>query len=284
MEKMGFDEGCLLVDGGLSIYFRVYGTETDKTPILCLPGFWRSSKDFDDLAVRLGRERRVITPDMRGRGRSSYSKDVGDYEFEKLLSDVWRLLKLLGVNRVIVVGVTLGGLMGLQMAARSPHKIAGLVLNDIAPERPAKPGGGRPLPQTTEELSFDAVVAHLRGEYGAVFPGVSDDFWVALAKRGFRQTESGNFIRDYDPLTNKATMSLVERKPTFWDEWRALGEVPALVVRAELSDFMDDEVCERMIQYKPDATIKMVHGCGHPPMMDEPEFLDGLDAFLKDLS
>lgn len=73
------------------------------------------------------------------------------------------------VSRVVVVSVVLGGLIGLEVVTRRSDRVASVALNDIAPERPAKPSGTA-LPQTAEELPFDEVVAHLPEAYEASSP------------------------------------------------------------------------------------------------------------------
>jgi pimeloyl-ACP methyl ester carboxylesterase len=97
----------------MSIFYRLHGSrESRGVPVLCMHGYWRNSRDFEDLAPHLAKNRRVITPDLRGRGESDRA------------------------TKVVVLGMTLGGMVALEMASTRPDRVVGLVLNDEGPERP----------------------------------------------------------------------------------------------------------------------------------------------------
>ena len=110
---------------GLNIHYRDFGGQNDGTPIICLPGLTRNSRDFEELAQYLSNRRRVITIDFRGRGFSEYDATWQNYHPLTYVADVWRLLDLLNIGRVIVIGTSLGGLCAMQMAAQQGERIAG---------------------------------------------------------------------------------------------------------------------------------------------------------------
>ena len=130
----GYRERWLTAQDGLKLYFRDYlppggvtggGSAASATPVLCLPGVSRNSKDFAPLAQRLSQGRRVICPDYRGRGRSQYDPDWRHYHPPVYVDDIRHLLCALGVHQVHVIGTSLGGILALVMAvAMDPDILA----------------------------------------------------------------------------------------------------------------------------------------------------------------
>ncbi len=270
----------MAVDKAISLYFRVFGTATDLPPLLCLPGYWRNCRDFELLAPHLSHQRRVITPDMRGRGLSSYAQDPLEYAFGVLVEDTWRLLDFLGVERAVVLGTTLGGLMALEMASQRPDRVAGVILNDVGPERIESASQRMAGYANADELSFDEAVDRIRVQNEAFFPGFARPDWERMARRAYRQTPLGTYRRDFDLLTNKASAAMRVERPTFWAEWRGLGAIPAAVLRGELSDYLTEDLALRMALAHSGAQITTVKGRGHPPQLDEAESLNAIGELL----
>jgi pimeloyl-ACP methyl ester carboxylesterase len=119
---------------GLQLYYRDYPGDSSKVPVLCLHGLMRNCRDFEVLALRIAQGRRVITPDFRGRGRSQYDPLWMNYHPMTYVADTWALLADAGIDRVIAIGTSLGGLVVMLMAGVRAQTFAGVVLNDIGPE------------------------------------------------------------------------------------------------------------------------------------------------------
>jgi pimeloyl-ACP methyl ester carboxylesterase len=132
-----FVEHGLVLRDGLRTYCREYPASSgaaDLAPVVCLPGLTRNCRDFEDLAPQLAETRRVFTPDLRGRGRSDRDADWRRYRMDSYVADVIALLDHFALARVIIVGTSLGGLIGLCLGAAHRARLAALVLNDIGPE------------------------------------------------------------------------------------------------------------------------------------------------------
>lgn len=270
---------------GLSLHYMSYGADSARAPILCLPGLTRNARDFEDLAPRLGADRRALAPDMRGRGRSEWDPDWRNYKPRIYVADVWRLLDELGIDRVVVIGTSLGGLMAMIMAAEHPERLAGAILNDIGPE--VAPEGLARISEYTGRLppveGWEAAVAQSREIYGDALPGLSDAQWARLARRSYRENEDGTISPDMDPNIGRA---LREQGGTPGDTWAlfdALRDIPTLVLRGELSDILSAETLARMQARKPDLQVATIPRRGHVPLLDEPESLAAIDAFLARL-
>ena len=120
---------------GLKLHCRIYPAQAGGgVPVLCLPGLTRNGRDFAALARHLQAGREVLAADLRGRGLSSWDPDPSHYQLQTYVQDAWTLLASRRIERVLIVGTSLGALMGMVMAATSPAKVAGVVLNDAGPE------------------------------------------------------------------------------------------------------------------------------------------------------
>src|SRR5579883_2367118 len=119
----------------LELYYRDYGDPASpRLPALCLTGLTRNARDYEGLAERLSAERRVVSPDYRGRGRSQYDRDWRNYRPEVYLSDIRHLLIAANLERVVVIGTSLGGILAMALGVLQPAAVAAVVLNDVGPE------------------------------------------------------------------------------------------------------------------------------------------------------
>jgi len=275
------DERRLEVGRGLQLLVRHFQSPVQGgTPVLCLHGYWRNGRDFETLAPRLAENRSVLVPDLRGRGRSSYAEDASDYLFEHLVDDCWRLLDTSGYERVVIIGTTLGGLIGLEMAAARPERIAGLVLNDVGPEKPMASVKRMAGHAVAGGLTRADAIALTRSQNESFTRGLDDADWERLMLRAYRADADGAYGRDFDPLTNQATAILMSDRPSFWDELRASAGIPLTVLRGENSDFLTRDIATRMRDVRPDLNLVEIRDRGHPPFLDEPDALEAIDALL----
>ena len=276
-----FRECRHLSQDGLSLYFRDYGDHSSPaTPVLCLPGLTRNSKDFDELATRLAADRRVLCPDYRGRGRSDYDSDRRNYTPATHINDIRHLLIVAGIDRVVVIGTSFGGMLAMAMAMASPTSLRAVVLNDIGPEVAAAGlkrimsyvGSDRPQPDWSSAAD----------EIRRMFPTLScqtDAEWMAAAKATWRGGSDGLLHFDWDVRLAK-TAARSGRKTDYWPLFRGLADFPVLVLRGELSDILSQETVNRMMREHAKLKAVTVPGSGHPPRLCEPMALDALDDFL----
>ena len=281
-----FRERRFTTSDGLSLYFRDYGDAAlPATPVLCLCGLTRNSKDYHDLASRHAPHRRVLCPDYRGRGRSAYDDTWRNYRPETYLRDILELLAATDAGCVAVVGTSLGGLLAMGLAAVQPTALAGVVLNDIGPEV-----GGPALDRIVEYISasepkpdWDAAVAELK----MVFHDTSirgEERWHAFARQIYRECDDGLLRYDYDPAIGRALAEAGDDAvPDLWPYFRALARIPTLAVRGAVSDVLSSGTFERMAETNPDMLRITVAGVGHPPHLDEPECRQAVDDFLASL-
>lgn len=273
---------------GKRLFYRDHdAAAADRPPVLCLPGLTRNSRDFEALAARLASARRVICPDLRGRGRSDYGP-TESYSVATEAGDVLALLDGLGIARVVVIGTSRGGLIAMAMAAMRPGLICGAALNDVGPVidfdalapivamMRATPAG---------PIDWAAAEAHARRWLSPALPDLSDAAWARVARQMFRD-ENGRAMRDYDPRLTTATVAAIETAraggaPDLWPPFAKLAATPVLALRGALSPLLSAGALIRMADAAPTVTAVTVPNRGHAPLLDEPVCLAAIDALLR---
>ncbi len=268
---------------GLTLFYRDYGDPAStNTPVICVPGLTRNSRDFTDLAQHLSAQRRVICPDLRGRGFSDYDPNYKNYNPATYAQDMFTLLAHLNIDKVIWIGTSLGGLIGFVVAAMKPDILAGVVLNDVGPvvaeeglERIRSYTGK--LPPVT---SWDDAIKQAKLVYGASLPDIADDRWPALVRNGYREDDTRVPRLDMDPKIGDAVRETATPQGDPWDLWDRMADIPTLAIRGILSDILDEPTFDEMVKRKPDLIQVTVPNRGHVPLLDEPEALQAIDAFV----
>lgn len=274
---------------GLRLYAREYGDRrAPKTPVLCLPGLTRNAKDFHDLATRLSAERRVICPDLRGRGKSEYASGWAGYTADAEMRDTLDLMSVTGIEHAILIGTSRGGLVSMSMGLNRPGAIKAVIMNDVGPE--VDPAGisrilGYAGKMKAPESWSDAAIL-LRQMNEREFPNVSGEDWHAFARNTFKDVD-GKPALDYDAAIGKslqrAAKLLRGQFPTLWKEFLSLSHVPVLLIRGENSDLLSKETADKMVEKHTDLTLVTVKDRGHAPFLNEPEVLSAIDTFLTRL-
>jgi pimeloyl-ACP methyl ester carboxylesterase len=119
------------------IAFTDWGPAFAVRPVLCVHGLTRNGRDFDHLAAVLAAAgRRVICPDLPGRGQSERLWDSRDYALPQYCSDMTVLMAALNATEVDWIGTSLGGLIGMVLAALPGGPIRRIVISDIGPYLP----------------------------------------------------------------------------------------------------------------------------------------------------
>lgn len=285
----GYEERIIRTIDDLTLYARDYPLLAPETgaPVICLHGLTRNSRDFEIIAPRIAAlGRRVIVPDMRGRGQSANDPDPAHYVPAVYAQDVVKLMDDLDVPKAVFIGTSMGGLITLVIAATAPDRIAASVLNDVGPQvntsgltRIASYVGNVQPVATLQEAA-----AAVRSTNGSAFPDKLDDdaFWLAFARRTFRARDDGQFELDYDPHIALAFADFDPDAPApdLMPYFEVLAKKPVLSVRGEHSDILTAEGAERMRGAGNRVEAITVQGRGHAPALDEPDAWDAILDFL----
>lgn len=286
-EATGYSEHHYRGADGLRLYYRDYpGPARGRhLPILCLHGLTRNCRDFEDFAAWQAGQRRLLAPDVRGRGRSDYDPDWRHYRPDVYREDIWALLDQARVERTIVLGTSMGGLLAMLMAAARPATVAAVILNDVGPR--VAPAGllrvTRILGQLAPVASWAEAAEKTRALNQAAFPDLDDNAWRVITRRGWRQS-GREIVPAFDPgifRAAKAGLALPRDKP--WTLYRALEKVPTLLLRGELSDMLSDGIVKKMKRIKPDLQSVTVPGRGHAPLLNELAAIQAITDFLAEI-
>ncbi|MFC0388578.1 alpha/beta fold hydrolase [Muricoccus vinaceus] len=234
-------------------------------PILCVHGLTRTGRDFDALATRLARAgRRVICPDVFGRGFSDWLPDGSLYAVPNYAMAFHQFLARLG-RPYDWVGTSMGGLIGMAVAATPGAGPRRMVLNDIGPFIPAAALQriAAYLALSHDFAGIEEVETHLRLVH-APFGNLPDAAWRHLAETSARRTPEGRTVLHYDPAI-AAPMAGPVADVDLWALWNAI-RCPVLVLRGAESDLLEESTATAMAG-RPATQLVTVAGCGHAPAL-----------------
>ena len=272
---------------GLSLYCRDYPGSggPPRLPVVCLHGLTRNSSDFENVApVMAATGRRVIVPDVRGRGESQWDSNPAHYDPRTYARDVIELLDALGIAKAVFVGTSMGGLIMMMLALRNRNRIAASVLNDVGPV--VSPEGIARIQayvgQRVEPQTWPEAVAYVRQLYGESLPDLDDAEWERMTERTYTRGPDKPALK-YDPAIAVPLAAGKAKVPEFlaWALYRRLAKArPTLVIRGERSDILSAATAERMVAERPHAELVQVPGVGHAPSLDEAASRNALADFL----
>lgn len=266
--------------GAHRIACHVWGTE-GRPAVLCVPGLTRNARDFDLLAARLAARFRVVCVDLPGRGQSERLSEAALYGDDTYLTDLRRVIERFAGWPVRWVGTSLGGRLGMKMAAASPEGVAALVLNDIGADL-----DGAELARLRADAAAEASFADLneaeawmRRRYAA-FGRLQDERWRNFAETSVEPAPGGRLRPCFD--TRAVPAASIPPRVDLWDLWRAI-RCPVLILRGAESRLLSRETCEAMAQGSPRARWIEVAGAGHAPDLSEASLNEAIVEFLEDV-
>ena len=259
---------CASARGLHRIAYLEWGDPRNRDVLVCVHGLTRSSRDFDELARALCAQLRVVCPDVAGRGDSDRLPDPALYALPQYVADMVTLIARLDVDAVNWLGTSMGGLIGMALAAQAHAPVAKLVLNDAGPviahaslQRIAGYLGVRMHFATLEEAE-----AHVR-DIAAPFGRHSDAQWRFLTETWLRRNDDGSWRVHYDPRIAEAyRATLPEKDLELWPLYDAV-RCPTLVLRGETSDLLSRQTVSEMSRRGPKAQVVEIPGVGHAPTL-----------------
>ncbi len=264
------------------VTYGAWGEAGAARTVVCVHGLTRSGRDFDALAAALAEAGcRVVCPDVVGRGESDWLADPAGYGYPQYLADMNALIARLDVEEVDWVGTSMGGLIGMMLAAQPKSPLRRLVINDVGPFIPKAS-----LERIGEYLGKDplfadraAAEAYFR-EVHAPFGALTDAQWAHLTEHSIRPAEAGGFRLRYDPRIAQAFDPQKVEDVDLWAVWDALA-LPVLALRGAESDLLLAETAVEMTRRGPKADLAEFAGCGHAPtLMDEAQISAVRDFLL----
>jgi pimeloyl-ACP methyl ester carboxylesterase len=274
----------LTTQGFHRVAYTEWGQRNDQPTVVCVHGFSRNGRDFDFLASALQPVRRVVCPDMAGRGRSDWLADKQNYSFITYCADMTALLARLETETVDWIGTSMGGLIGMILAAQPRSPIRRLVVNDsgpfipkAAPKRIVGYVGAPPA-----FASMDEGERYLRTVL-APFGALTDEQWAHMARHSVRESPDGGYRVVYDPGIVAPMKSGPIQDLDLWPVWDRI-QCPVLVLRGTASDVLLPDTAAEMQRRGPRAEVVEFEGVGHAPALMAPEQIDAVRRWLLDTS
>ncbi len=263
---------------------RIHYTDTGSgQPLLCLAGLTRCGRDFSHLVPHVT-DLRMITMDYRGRGQSDYDPDYMNYNVLREGRDATELMDHLGLDRVTLLGTSRGGLIAMTLAATQPHRLAGVILNDVGPvvspegiARIMDYVGKAPMSKT-----YDQAAQAMHAALVAQFPDIPAKVWRQQVETQYDETPDGLALR-YDPKLRDALIEQAAAGPVpdLWPLFEALRGLPTGVIRGENSDILAPGTLAEMQVRHPEMLIAVIPNRGHVPFLDEPQSLALIRSVLE---
>jgi pimeloyl-ACP methyl ester carboxylesterase len=259
---------CVSSKGLHRISYAEWGDPRNRDVLVCVHGLLRSGRDFDELARALCGRFRVVCPDLAGRGDSDRLADPLLYAVPQYVSDMVTLIARLDAETVNWVGTSLGGLVGMVLAAQAGTPVKRLVLNDVGPRiaRAALRRIGAYIGKAPTFASLDEADRYLR-VISAPFGPHSDAQWRFLTENWVRQQADGTYRAHYDPRIAEAyNADKSDEDLELWPIYDAV-RCPALVLRGEQSDLLLRDTATEMTRRGPKAKVVEIRGVGHAPTL-----------------
>jgi len=261
------------------VYFE-WGDPAQSRVVLCVHGVGRNARDFDVLAEALSSTHRVLAVDMPGRGESDWLADPNDYVFPTYLATLSALIARSGARKVDWVGTSMGGLLGIVVAAQRGNPIGRLVINDVGPVvEPAAIERIRGYFGTDPTFASYAEIEQYVRTISAPFGPLTAQQWEHVTRSNVRQRPDGRWGLAYDPRIAVPFRSSAA-PPDLWSLWDAIS-APTLALRGAKSDLLSPATAAEMARRGPRATLIEFPEVGHAPMLFSVDQIDPVIRFIR---
>lgn len=277
--------------------YTEWGNPSNPHVAVCVHGLTRNSRDFDFLAIALENDCHVVCPDIAGRGKSDWLAHSEDYSYPVYLSDMAALLARIGpgtrVSRFIArllrlpseryidwVGTSMGGLIGMMLAAQPKSPIRRLIMNDVGWLVPAEALRrlGDYVGKNPRFASLEEFEANYR-KVCATFGPLTDAQWRHLVTHSMKKFDDGSYGFKYDPKIGEPFKSGFFQDVDLWQIWEKV-RCPVLILRGAESDLLLKETAVKMCERKARTELVEFPGIGHAPMLMSSDQIKTLRDFL----
>jgi pimeloyl-ACP methyl ester carboxylesterase len=268
-----------LTVNGLSLRYLEWG-RPEAPPVVCVHGYTSSAEAFNALARRLGDRAHILALDVRGHGESGWSAD-GAYQYSDQAGDLAALVDRLEIDRFVLVGTSMGGIIAMAYAAQHGERLRALALNDIGPD--VEGGSSRITTMVgSRPDSFPSLEAAMeyRRQASPITAGRPLEDQHELALGVLRQRADGSWGWKMDPAYIAQRLSRgAPARPALWPALAALP-CPTQVIWGSDSDVLSATQARRMVETLPLGELVTVPGVGHAPTLVEPPALAALERLI----
>ncbi|KMM37293.1 2-succinyl-6-hydroxy-2,4-cyclohexadiene-1-carboxylate synthase [Guptibacillus hwajinpoensis] len=260
----------------LSFYVEKKG---EGEPILLLHGFTGSSSNWQPFIDKWSSSFQIIAVDLIGHGKSSKPDDPSFYSMETMSGYLKKVLDRLNVNKVHLLGYSMGGRLALSFAIQYPSLVKSLILESSSPGLPT-------IEERGERVRKDNALANRIKE-----KGISEfvQFWETIplfaSQKNLSQSVQSKVreqrLRNSEiGLANSLIGMGTGAQSSYWDHLDHL-EFPVLLLTGEL-DKKFVSIAKQMKKSLSRADFVQINNVGHTIHVEEPQIFDKMVvAFLK---
>jgi pimeloyl-ACP methyl ester carboxylesterase len=265
---------------GLKLHYLDYGNPS-KPPVVCIHGLSGNAHNFDGLAPHLMNDHHVMSIDVRGRGDSEWGPPA-EYAPPVYVNDLSLMLEALELERVTLIGTSMGGIISMIFAGGYPHRVDRLVLNDIGPE--VNPEGLKRITDYFTDAPTDfrdmaEVAAYYRANYPFLANATESEL-IEFVRWAVKPADDGRLTWKIDPAVRNIPRTGTAARPM--DMWVPYARITArtMVIRGAESDILAPDTAERMCRVLPGTKLAEIPGVGHAPTLSEPASIAAIKQFL----
>jgi pimeloyl-ACP methyl ester carboxylesterase len=264
---------------GLQFHYRDWpSARADAQDLVLLHGFTGHARSWDSFAQAMSSDYRVLALDQRGHGETEWAPP-DQYGVDRMVADLEAFVVALGLDRFVLLGLSMGGRNAIHYAGKRPPQLERLVIVDIGPETGAT-GAARIQAGVQANDIFDSVESAIEQARRAN-PNADETEQRHRISNNLMQTPDGKWTYRYDRALRDPNNP--RPRPSTEQGWQLVQQiaVPTLLLRGEVSDVLPREVAERMTKELPDCRFVEVAGSGHSIPLERPQgFLDAVRTFL----
>jgi pimeloyl-ACP methyl ester carboxylesterase len=258
---------CTGEAGAHDVAYVEWGDPNNPKTLVCVHGLTRTAMDFEPLAESMADVYRVISIDMPGRRNSDWLHDKSKYSYPVYVADCMQVIANVGAQEVDWVGTSMGGLIGMLVAALSDSPIRKFVINDIGPFLPkeAQQRIGTYVGKDPRFETFEALVEDMKAN-AATFGPLTEEQWRFLATHSAKKHPDGSFGYHYDPGIADAFKGAKFEDISLWDMWNEM-RCEVLILRGKESDLLLPETAQHMCERPYPTKLIEWEGMGHAPSL-----------------
>ena len=267
-----------LAGNSVSLHIRQRGNSNEAC--ILIHGFGEGAYIWDDLAPSIARSFRTLAVDLRGHGDSSWDPK-GEYSVEGHVADLIEVIDALQIERLALVGHSLGGDIAIRIAAARPKSVIGLAIVDFGPDLNPE-GADRVFTDFNDSLrtwdSFSEYEAWLQLRRPLVSPTIISN----MSTGALQKYPHGGYRLKCDPALGTAKMRRTD-SALLWSIIASLS-LPVMILRGIGSAVLTGDVAQKMAQVLPTGHLRTINQAGHGVVADNPrEFAAALLPFLSQL-
>ena len=253
--------------------------EDTAFPMLLLHGRSQTAHSWDFVGLSFANEYRIIALDQRGHGDSDWSSSA-DYSMGAFQRDLEDILGKLNLNKVILVGLSMGGRNAWMFASKHPELVKALIIVDSGPE--VMETGVKRIRQFIDLPDQVPTYEEFVERVHDFNPRRDIEQIRGSLQHNIRQTDEGTWTWKYDKVFSQGASSL-----DGWSEvelWEALPLIacPTLVIRGGRSDILSEKTTKKMVDIIPNCESITIEGAGHLVPGDKPvESINAIREFLR---